>query len=127
MLLNKALGQYLYTLELLPKNAVDDLAVTHNAIGVIYKNAGQIDQALHYYNGSIRYKEASGNHFGAGRTRYNIALMMAQHGRFEEALLYARAALKNFEPYGEGAVQGIAVTKKLIRQIEELKRKKEQQ
>jgi tetratricopeptide (TPR) repeat protein len=125
---NEALGQHLQTaadyygqaLSLLPPDAVNDLAVTHNQLGVIYNDAGDLERALEHYNQSINYKEMAGNQYGAGQTRFNIAVMLAQNGRAADALLYARAALRNFEPYGQGAAKDIEDTKGLIAWIEGL-------
>jgi tetratricopeptide (TPR) repeat protein len=115
---NQALGFYHEALELLPPNAVNDLAVTHNQIGSTYDEVGNLDQALRHWRESIRYEEVAGHHYGAGRTRYNIALALANHGRLDEALIYARAALADFEPYGAGAAADIEDAQRLIAGIE---------
>jgi len=88
--LNTAADYYQQALALLPPDAVDDLAVTHNQLGVIYKNAGDLERALYHYNESVRYKEIAGNIYAAGTTRFNVALALAQNGRLSDALLYAR-------------------------------------
>ena len=69
--------------------------MTHNQLGVIYKNAGDLERALHHYNEGIRYLESAGNFYNAGAVRFNVALALEQRGRLDEALLYARAALRN--------------------------------
>ena len=90
--LNTAVGFYHQALDLLPDNAVNDLAVTHNALGAIYRTAGDIDRALPHYREAIRYQEAPGNVYGAAETRFNVALALAQSGRVADAREYARAA-----------------------------------
>ena len=40
--------------------------------------------------------EARGDTYGAGQTRYNIALLLSDAGRPGDALHYARAALTNY-------------------------------
>jgi tetratricopeptide (TPR) repeat protein len=115
---NQAIAFYHETLVLLPMNAVNILTITHNQIGVTYAEVGDLDQALRHWRESIRYKEASGDHYGAGQTRFNIALALANHGRPDKALIYARAALDNFEPYGAGAAADIEDTQRLIADIE---------
>ena len=62
--LNAAEGYYQQALALLPPNAVDDLAVTHNQLGLIYKEADDLDRALSHYRESIRYKEGASNFYG---------------------------------------------------------------
>ncbi|MDI6770223.1 MAG: tetratricopeptide repeat protein [Anaerolineales bacterium] len=106
-------------LALLPPDAVDDLAVTHNQLGLIYMDAGDLERALYHYNQDIHYDELAGNQYGAGQTRFNIALMLSQNERLSDALLYARAALRNFEPYGPGAAEEVERTQGLIAWIEQ--------
>jgi tetratricopeptide (TPR) repeat protein len=116
--LNTAVGFYHQALDLLPDNAVNDLAVTHNALGVTYRNADDIDRALPHYRESIRLKEASGNLYGAATTRFNVALALAQSGRVADAREYARAALRNFETYGAGAAQEVQRTQQLLAELD---------
>jgi tetratricopeptide (TPR) repeat protein len=101
--LNAALQAYQQKQQLDPPDAVDERAITHNQLGNIYHEAGQTEQAVAHYRESIRYEEMQGNLYGAARTRYNVALAYAQAGRFEDALLFARAALANFEQFGPAA------------------------
>ena len=117
--INDALQYYNKALEMLPLNAVNDLAVVHNQLGLIYRNAGDLDRALSHYRDSIRYKEVAGNLYDAAGTRNNIALALIRSGRFVDALDYANAALRNYETYGEGAMERIQETRNLIAQIEQ--------
>jgi tetratricopeptide (TPR) repeat protein len=117
--LNAALKFYYEALNLLPSNALNDLAVTHNQLGILLTNVGDLDRALPHYSEAIRYDEIQDNRYGAAGTRYNVALSLAQAGRFQDALLYAQAALRNFETYGEGAAGDIQDAQQLIAQIEE--------
>ncbi|MHC4620438.1 MAG: tetratricopeptide repeat protein [Planctomycetota bacterium] len=123
--LNEALRQYQRALEMLPADAVDGLAVVQMQLGNIYGDAGDVNRALEHYREAIRYREMQGNLYGAGQTRYNVALDLYDAGRFTDALEYARAALRNFESYGEGAAADIAKTKKRIGQIEKGLKEKE--
>jgi tetratricopeptide (TPR) repeat protein len=116
--LNAAVDYYQQALALLPPDAVDDIAVAHNQLGVIYKNAGDLERALEHYNKSIQYKEMAGNIYAAGGTRFNIASLLAENGRLSDALLYARAALHNFESYGGRAKDWEDKAKGLIAEIE---------
>jgi tetratricopeptide (TPR) repeat protein len=116
--LNQALERYLEALEMFPKNAVADLAVAHNQLGGIYYAAGQMDRALYHYNQCIQYDESMGDVYGAGQTRCNVVFALWQAGRFQDALSYARAALRNFETYGNRAAEMIQKTKELIAEIE---------
>ena len=55
----------------------------------------------------------------AGQTRFNFALQLADNGRLSDGLLYAKAALRNFESYGGRAKEDEDKTKGLIAKIEE--------
>ncbi len=117
--LNEAVRFYNQALGLLPPDAVDDLAVAHNALGAIYgEGAGDVDRALPHYRDSIRLEEQQGNVYGASVTRFNVALALAQSGRPGDALEYARSALRGFESYGESAAEVIQRTRRVIGMIE---------
>jgi tetratricopeptide (TPR) repeat protein len=117
--LNAAAGYCYQTLDLLPPNAVDSLAVTHNQLGNVFYDAGDLERALRHWRESIRYKEIAGNVYGAGITRRNIANALANAGRLADGLDYAQAALRDFEPYGAGAADMIEQTQQLIAWINE--------
>jgi tetratricopeptide (TPR) repeat protein len=104
-------------LDMVPPDAVNDLAVIHHQLGVIYKNGGNLDQALEHYRESIRCKEEAGHVHSAGTTRYNVAVALAGAGRLRDALVYAKAALGNFESYGQRAAADIGDAKRLIAKI----------
>jgi tetratricopeptide (TPR) repeat protein len=116
--LNAAAAFYLQALDLLPPDAVDDLAVTHNQLGNIYVAAGDLDRALPHYRQAIRYTEATGNLYQAGQIRFNVAVALAEAGRFPDALDYAHAALRHFETYGDRAAEDIDKTRRLIEEVE---------
>ncbi|RPH55520.1 MAG: tetratricopeptide repeat protein [Chloroflexi bacterium] len=97
-----------------------DLATDHNQLGLIYTNAGDLERALEHFNQAAKFFEAAGDLYHAGFTRFNLAIMFAASGRTSDALLYARAALRNFEPYGPGAAEDVERTKGLIGEIEQL-------
>jgi len=59
---------------------------------------------------------AMGNRFGAGQTRFNIALMLATD-RPADALLFAQAALADFESYGGRAEADAADARALIARL----------
>jgi tetratricopeptide (TPR) repeat protein len=121
--LNVALGYYMQALALLPSGAVTDLAVTHNQLGLIYNEVGSDEyfgRALRHWQEAIRYREHMGDKYGAAHTQFNIASALARIGRFEEALLYADAALRNFTGFGPGASAAVENTQGLIAEIEKL-------
>ena len=77
-------------------------------------------RAVGHYQQSIRHAEARGDTYGAGGTRCNIALLLAENGRADEALHYARAALANFRQVGPGAVAMAGQAEALIQELERI-------
>jgi len=121
--LNAAANYYQQALALLPPDAVDDLAVTHNQLGNNYYDAGDLERALNHYNQAIRYCETAGNYFNAGLFQENVAIAIAPQGRIDDALLYANAAVKSFSHYGDGAAQAIQKVQRTIAWIEQMRKK----
>jgi tetratricopeptide (TPR) repeat protein len=122
--LNAALQAYQEALAMLPADKVDTRAAFHHQPGNIYGQGlpDYLDQAVAHYRESIRYREQAGNIYGAGQTRENVAIIYAEAGRFEDALLFARAALRNFEQFGPAAADRVARAQELIGQIEQAAR-----
>ena len=120
--LNAALDGYQQALRLLPADDAQDLATTHNQLGLIYSDAGDTRRALHHYQESIKFKEAHGDIYRAGQTRFNIALLLWDDGRADDALHYARAALHDFERTGPGAAREAARARDLITELEQVTR-----
>ncbi len=117
--LNAVAQSYLQALELLPSEAVRDLAAVHNELGEVYRNMGDLHHALSHYRKAIQYAEMHGNLYGAGETRFNAALALVEGGRLSDAQLYAQAALHNYEAYGEREAYQIRTTRELIGMIEQ--------
>ena len=101
--LNAALRSYQQSLDLTPADDHESRASIENQLGIVFARAGDTGQALRHYQRSIQHKEARGDIYEAGQTRYNIALLLARDGRTGDALHYARAALDNFQQAGPGA------------------------
>jgi tetratricopeptide (TPR) repeat protein len=116
---NAAMDGYQQALRLFPADDAEDLAILHNQLGNIYSEAGDTRRALHHYQQAIKQQEARGNIYGAGQTRYNIALLLRDDGRISDALHYARAALHDLERTGPGAAQEAADTRDLISRLEQ--------
>ncbi len=70
-------------------------------------NVGDQEQALSHWSEAIRYMEMTGNIYGAGQIRFNVAAALKDANRFPDALEYARAALRNFQSYPQGAEEMI--------------------
>lgn len=66
---------------------------------------------------AVQLYEQAGDLYGAARTRLNVAIALARAGRRADALEYAEAALRGFEPYGAGAAEDIENTRRLMAEI----------
>ncbi|MCA1697139.1 MAG: tetratricopeptide repeat protein, partial [Actinobacteria bacterium] len=117
--LNTAHAGYQRALELLPADHHDYRATAHNQLGLISAVVGDIPQALHHYQQAIQHEEARGDTYGAGQTRYNIALLLNQAGRPGDALHYAHAALNNYRDIGPGATTETQQAQTLINNLEQ--------
>ncbi len=116
--LNAALKLYLDALEILPADAVGDLAVVHNQLGLIYSDGGDVDKALGHYREAIRHLEALRDLYRAARARFNVALLLRDAGRIRDALDYAKAALSNYESFGDRAAKEARRTREFIAKIQ---------
>jgi tetratricopeptide (TPR) repeat protein len=120
--LNEALRHYRQALDLTPVGDHQKRAITENQFGLIYRRSGDTSQALRHYQQALHHEEARGNTFGAGQTRYNIALLLDDAGRTSDALLYARAALDNFQQAGPGAASDANDARQLVADLEQRNR-----
>jgi tetratricopeptide (TPR) repeat protein len=117
--LNTALGYYQQALSLTPAGDHQSRASRENQLGLIYHSGGDTVQALRHYQQSLQHKQARGDVYGAGQTRYNIAVLLAGDDRVSDALLYARAALDNFQQAGPGAAEDVGHAQRLIASLEQ--------
>lgn len=122
-LLKSAADFYERALTITPPDAVNSLAVKHAQLGNIYNDAGALDKALNHWQEAGNYFEKEGNLYDSGRLRQNIAIALANDGRLTNALLYARAALRNFESYGGRAKEDEDKAKYVIAEIEKAMKK----
>ena len=72
-----------------------------------------------HYQQAIQYCERQDNRYGAGQSRYNAAITLADAGRNRDALLYAQAALRDFQAVGPGAAADAERARQLITQLEQ--------
>ena len=117
--LNEAAGAYSQALGLFPADAIGELAASHHSLGNIYSAAGDIATALGHLQKAIAYRERQDDRYGAGWARAAAANTLAQAGRRHDALLYARAALRDLEAVGPGAAALASEVRQLITQLEQ--------
>ena len=122
--LAEAARLYEQALDMMPATAVTERGTIHNQLGIIYRNAGDIDRALYHYQQDIRYCERAGDIFGAGETRANVAMALLAAGRLSDARAYAEAALANFRTFGDRAADHIQDIERLVANIDQVVAKK---
>jgi tetratricopeptide (TPR) repeat protein len=115
--LEDAVRSYEEALRLLPSDAIGELAVAHNQLGVFYDTLGEFACALSHYREAIRYFEHQGDLYNAARTRSNVAIALHSEARYRDALLYARAALSNYQSYGARTADESQQARDLIAKI----------
>lgn len=115
--LSAAGDAYHKALALLPASEGAARSVAHNQLGGIYVQYGDAEGALSHYQQSVDHDESVGDHYGAGVSRYNMALLLSKAGRREDALGLARDALRDFEPYGDNAAPAAAEVRGLIAEL----------
>ncbi len=115
--LRDALHLYLEALEMTPRDAVGQLAIAHNQLGLVYRDAGDFDRAMQHGIQSLRLEEGCGNFYGAARSRHNIAGTLLAASQLPDARRYADAALRGFQAYGAGAASEVQKTLELISAI----------
>ncbi len=116
-LLNQAADLYHQALELLPQEAVSELAIVSDALGMVYSSAGDSDRALPLYRRAIQYEERAGDLYSAAATRINVSVTLLRADRPRDALEYATAALRGFESFGDRAADEAERTRRLIADI----------
>ena len=92
-------------MRLCPKDALTDLAPMHLQLGNLYQEVGRLDSAREHYEQSAQYEGRAGHYFGAGRTRFNMAVMYARASEREDQLSQQRASLLRARAYAEAALR----------------------
>jgi tetratricopeptide (TPR) repeat protein len=116
--LNAALRDYQRALDLDHPDDHENRGIDEHQLGNVYSRAGDTAQARRHYEQAIRHHEARGDIFSAGQARYGIAFLFVQEGQLNEAVLYARAALDNYEQAGPGAASDANNVRQLIAGLE---------
>lgn len=118
-MLNEGYHLYQEALDLTPPNALSSLSVKNSALCNIYRYAGDSKNALRHGLESIRLEEEQGNTFNAAMGRYNVAIVLAEAGRADDAREYANAALRALGPYANHAAELIGQVRGLISQLDQ--------
>jgi tetratricopeptide (TPR) repeat protein len=108
-------------LDLTPSEAVRDRGVMYTQLGRIhneYTDLGALQATLRDYQEAIRSFEAAEDRYSAASARYNVALALRDAGGLDEAQLWAQAALRDFETFGDLAADRAELARQLLAQIE---------
>ncbi|OUC16092.1 MAG: hypothetical protein B0A82_03700 [Alkalinema sp. CACIAM 70d] len=112
-------ARFLYeSLNLLPLDAVRELAVIHTSLVGLHGFIKNIDQAVFHSREAIRYYEVIGESYSTAFPMINIASALERVGRHEEALIYAQTSLRILKPFGNQAISHIQTVQELIEDIE---------
>jgi tetratricopeptide (TPR) repeat protein len=113
-----AVAAFHRALELYPTASAAEIAVVHNALGSLYAETRETRAALRHFQQAIQYSEHVDDRYGAGEARYNAAITLAGSWRRDDALLYAQAALRDFDAVGAGAAAYADKVRRFISQLE---------
>jgi tetratricopeptide (TPR) repeat protein len=95
---------YLEALALCPAGAVDR-GPMHNELGNLYDDVGQTQRAREHYENAIRIHDRTGDCYGAGQTRFNLALLYRQSAEDEPTPYRRRDLLRRAEAYAQTALE----------------------
>jgi tetratricopeptide (TPR) repeat protein len=120
---------YRQALALCPPSAIANLGPMHNQLGNLYDDVGQTELAREHYEKRVQLAEQTGDRYGAGQTRYNLALMYREAAGREpaaarrrdllrRAAAYAAASLRDYQHYQGRAADMEAKARRLIEIIE---------
>jgi serine phosphatase RsbU (regulator of sigma subunit)/Tfp pilus assembly protein PilF len=80
----------------------NDMALLFNNVGVIYKNTGEYDKAIEYYQENLRIQEELGSILNMALSRANIGNVYYYFGLdYDKALEYYNTSLELFRQYIE--------------------------
>lgn len=119
---------YHQALALCPPHARTDLSPIHNQLGQLYREVGLTEPAREHYEKDVQICEQTGDRYGAGQTRFNMALMYLQAAEQEStptrqrdllhrAQAYTQAALRDFQHYQGRAAKDEANAQQLLSAI----------
>jgi len=88
-----ARDHYQKALDLCPASAIADLGPIQNLLGLLYAEVAQTERAREHYEKAVRICQQTGDCYGAGKARFNMAVTYAQAAEREEAPAHQGALL----------------------------------
>ena len=116
--LDSAYQAYQEALRVVPAHATGELAIVHYQLGVVHAYRGKTDDAIEQWRKAISYHERRGSRLEAGQVRHNAAMALMNRADPRRALLYAQAAMRDFEAAGPRAAAFADRTRRLIEDLE---------
>ena len=116
--LNEALGYCRQGLAIAPPDADATLMNLHSLMGSIAFNGGETKAAIDHYREAIVHQEALGDALNGAGMRFNLAGMLLDTGRVDDARVYAYSAMSAYEQFGARSGPMIQKTQALLDRIE---------
>ena len=112
-----ALRYYEESLRLFPPTALVERGVAHNQLGTVYSPSATLIAGCSIISRAFATR-TSWRIFRAGETRFNVAIALLEAGRFDDARVYCKAALANFQTFGNGAAKEVQKVEALLADID---------
>ncbi|MGP4050251.1 CHAT domain-containing protein [Streptomyces sp. 2A115] len=117
----EATQRYTAYIALQPEGDVHHRAVGYSQLGMLAARVTtETPLAIAHFHRAIELFEFEGDRYQAGHIKQEISTLFGVGGHYEEALLYARAALADFETYGAHARDSVESVMRMISGIERL-------
>jgi tetratricopeptide (TPR) repeat protein len=94
---------YLQSLAIRPSTDTVGVGPTHNQLGILYKDVGQTERAREHYEKDVQICEQTGDRYGAGQTRFNMANMYREAAGRETTPARQRDLLRRAEAFAGAA------------------------
>jgi len=116
--LRQALAAYHEALLLVTEENGENYPIVHHQLGSIYLQLEVKDRAFIHLTEATRVFEAMGHRMSAGQSRENLArLHFFKGGRYQDALVQARAALELYQSCGPDAAGEVDRMQRFIADI----------
>jgi tetratricopeptide (TPR) repeat protein len=119
--LEQAIDGYNQYIDLQPEADVHHRAHGHAQLGRLYARVNTDDPlAMNHFHEAIELFDFEGDRYQAGHVREEMSIVLGTKKRYQEALLYARAALDDFTAYDQGTEEDIERASQIISGLERL-------
>lgn len=117
----EAIQRYTAYIEVLPEDDIHHRAVGYARLGTLEaRGTAETPLAIAHLHRAIDLFEFEGDRYQTGILKQEISEIFGARGYYEEALLYARAALEDYETYGARERDRVELMTRMIAGIERL-------